>query len=158
MIYGQHLWEKSLEEWPKVTIKLAQKVNGAFLSCLTTKLRMVPYARIVINFCPQKVNPNRVRMTAGDNLIKCPGDLTTKTADLTTSKMLWNSVLSTEGARFMGLDVGNFYSKTPMERYEYTKMPISLFPKHMIKQYNFNENAKNGLVYLEIRRAIYGLP
>ena len=48
-------------------------------------------------------------MTAGGNLIKCPGDLTTRTADLTTSKILWNSVLSTEGTKFMGLDVGNFY-------------------------------------------------
>ena len=90
-------------------------------------------------------------MTASGNLIKCPGDLTTRTADLTTSKLLWNSVLSTEGAKNMGLDVGNFYLETPMERYEYMKMPIALFPKHTIEQYNLNENAKNGFVYLEIR-------
>ena len=38
------------------------------------------------------------------------------------------------------------------------KMPIVLFPKHTIKQYNLNENAKNGSVYLEIWRAIYRLP
>ena len=122
------------------------------------KDRVVTYARIVVDFRPQKSDPNRVRMTAGGNLIKCPGDLTTRTADLTTSKLLWNSVLSTEGAKFMGLDVGNFYLETPMERYEYMKMPIALFPKHTIEQYNLNENAKNGFVYLEIRRAIYGLP
>ena len=71
-------------------------------------------------------------MTAGGNLIKCPGDLTTRTADLTTSKILWNSVLSTEGAKFMGLDVGNFHLETPMERYEYMKISIVLFPKHTI--------------------------
>ena len=96
-------------------------------------------------------------MTAGGNLIKCPGNLTTRTADLTTSKILWNSVLSTDGAKFMGLDVGNFYLETPMERYKYMKMPLALFPKHTIEQYKLNDNAKNGLVYLEIWQAIYGL-
>ena len=58
----------------------------------------------------------------------------------------------------MGLDVGNFYLETPMERYEYMEMPIALFPKHPIKQYKLNENVKNGFVYLEIWQAIYGLP
>eukprot|EP00804_Cyclotella_cryptica_P010472 CCRYP_012303-RA/>CCRYP_012303-RA protein AED:0.45 eAED:0.14 QI:0/0/0/0.6/1/1/5/0/1176 len=61
--------------------------------------RTVTYGRIVIDFHPQKADPNRVRITAGGNLIKdYPGELTTRTADLTTSKILWNSVLSTEGA------------------------------------------------------------
>ena len=97
-------------------------------------------------------------MTAGGDLIKCPDNLTTRIADLTTSKLLWNIVLSTEGAKNMGLDLGNIYLETPMERYEYMKMPIALFPKHTNEQYKLDENAKNGFVYLEIWRAIYGLP
>ena len=56
---------------------------------------VVTYARIVVDFRPQKKDPNRVHMTAGGNLIKYPGELTTRTADLTTSKVIWNSVLST---------------------------------------------------------------
>ena len=47
--------------------------------------RIVTYARIVVDFRPQKKDPNQVQMTAGGKLIKCPGDLTTRTADLTTS-------------------------------------------------------------------------
>jgi hypothetical protein len=31
-----------------------------------------------------------VRITSGGNLIDYPGELTTRTADLTTSKILWN--------------------------------------------------------------------
>jgi hypothetical protein len=50
--------------------------------------RVVTYARIVVNFCPQKKDPNCVRITSGGNLIDYPDELTTRTADLTTSKIL----------------------------------------------------------------------
>jgi hypothetical protein len=69
-------------------------------------------------------------------LIKYPGELTTWTANLSTAKILWNSVLSTEGAKFMGFGIGSFYLETPLERYEYMKFPIALFPEHIIDQYD----------------------
>jgi hypothetical protein len=50
--------------------------------------RTITYARIVVNYGPQKQDPNRVRITVGGNLIKYPGKVTTRTADMTTSKML----------------------------------------------------------------------
>ena len=56
--------------------------------------RVLTYVRIVIGFCLQKEDPSRVCITAGCNLIRTPGDLTTRTAELTTSKILWNSILS----------------------------------------------------------------
>ena len=73
------------------------------------------YARVVVDFCPQKEDPNRFRITAGGNLIKYAGEITTQTADVTTAKMIWNSVISTDGAKFMGFDIGDFYVETPME-------------------------------------------
>ena len=76
--------------------------------------RIVTYCRLVVDFRPQKEDPNRVRMTAGSNLLQYPDKLTTRTADLTTSKIIWNSVLSTEGAQFMGIDIKNFYLGTPL--------------------------------------------
>ncbi len=66
---------------------------------------MITYARVDVNFCPQKADPHRICITAGGNLINYPGELTTQTADLTTSKLMWNSVLSTEGAKNMCLDI-----------------------------------------------------
>jgi len=65
---------------------------------LIPKDRTVTYARIAVDYCPQKEDPNRVRITVGGNLIDYPGELTTRTADLTTAKLLWNSTLSTPGA------------------------------------------------------------
>ena len=77
---------------------------------------------------------------------------------MTTSKLLWNSVISTDDARFAALNVGNFYLETPLERYEYMRLPLKHFPQHTIDQYNLRENAKHGWVYIKIRKAIYGLP
>ncbi len=48
--------------------------------------RVVTYTQIVVNFRPQKEDPNQVQITAGGNLIQNPGELATQTADLTTSK------------------------------------------------------------------------
>ena len=122
------------------------------------KGKKTTYARVVVDFRPQKEDPNRVRITAGGNLIKYVGELTTWTADLTTAKMLWNSIISTDGEKLMGLDIGNFYLETPMEEYGYMFMPLHLSPQHTIDQYKLQENAQNGQVYLEVRRTIYGLP
>jgi hypothetical protein len=55
----------------------------------------------------------------GGNLIDYPGDVSTKTADLTTAKILFNRILSTPKAKFMGIDLKNFYLNTPLDCYEY---------------------------------------
>eukprot|EP00804_Cyclotella_cryptica_P023643 CCRYP_011955-RA/>CCRYP_011955-RA protein AED:0.39 eAED:0.39 QI:0/-1/0/1/-1/1/1/0/123 len=87
------------------------------------------HLRTSLSTTAQKGDPNRVRITAGSNLIKdYPGELTSALADLTTSKILWNSVLSTTGAKFMGLDLKSFYLTAMLDRPEYMKMPLALFP------------------------------
>ena len=85
------------------------------ISQMRAKGKKPTYVRVVVYFRPQKEDPNRVRITAGGNLIKYAGELTTWTVDLTKAKILWNSVISTNGANFMGLDIGGFYLETPME-------------------------------------------
>lgn len=72
---------------------------------LIPKDHTITYDRIVVNYRAQKADPNRVRITVGGNLIKYPRELKTRTADLTTAKILWNSVLSTERGKFMCLDI-----------------------------------------------------
>lgn len=52
------------------------------------------YDSIVVDFRPQKTDPNRVRTKAGGSLIQYPGELTTRTADLTITKIKGNSVNS----------------------------------------------------------------
>ena len=59
----------------------------------------------MVDYRPQKADPNRVRVTVGGNLLSVPGDLSTRTAALITSKFLWNSVLSTKNAHFAVIDI-----------------------------------------------------
>lgn len=89
-----------------------------------TKDRLVTYARIVVDVQRQKEDKNRVIITAGGNLISYPFELTTRTADLTTSKLLSNSTISTKGTRYMCGDEKNFYLATLLDRYKYMKMPV----------------------------------
>ena len=110
------------------------------------KDRKVTYGRLVVDYREQKEDPNQVRLTAGGNLISYPGKTTTKTADLTTSKVLWNRVLSTALAKFICIDIKNFYLCAPMDRYEYMHMPLEVFPQPVIDQYDLARNARNGKV------------
>ena len=122
------------------------------------KYRTVTYAWMVVDYGQQKCDPNRVRMTAGGNLIKYPGDITTRTADITTLKNMLNSVLSTDGAKYMCIDIKNFYLCAPLDWFEYMHIPLSMFTEHIIQQYHLIGKEKNRFIYVEIRKGIYGLP
>ena len=87
-----------------------------------------------------------------------PFAVSTKTADLTTAKLLFNSVLSTPEAKCFGIDLKDFYLGTPMDRYEYMRVPIWMLPDAIVEQYNLTDLFDDGFVYVEIRRGMYGLP
>jgi hypothetical protein len=120
--------------------------------------RKATYLRVVVAMRPEKANPRRVRWTVGGDKVEYPFDVSTKTADLTTAKLLFNSVLSTPGAKFMATDLKDFYLGTPMTRYEYMRIPISMLPDAIIEQYQLLPLVHNGYVCVEIRRGMYGLP
>ena len=117
------------------------------------------YAKIVASYRPEKADPNRIRITVGGDKINYPGDCGTPTADLLTVKLLLNSVISTKDAKFMTLDIANFYLCTPLKRREYLKMKLTDFPDSVIAHYNLQEKATpEGYVYVEIKKGMYGLP
>jgi hypothetical protein len=77
---------------------------------------------------------------------------------LTTSKILINSVISTLGAKFLVIDITNFYLNTPLGRFEYIVINLSSLPKETIDKNDLIELAQDGKVYIEIQRGMYGLP
>ena len=97
-------------------------------------------------------------MTVSGNLIDYPFELMTPMANMVSSKILWNRAISTKGAHFSGADIKNMYLETPLDRFEYMKMPITLIPADIIAHYNLNEKVLDGYVYMEIRKGMYGLP
>ncbi len=91
-------------------------------------------------------------------MITYEGNSLVRTADLNTAKLHWNSVISTKDARYMCLDIKNFYLTVALEYYEYMKIPLALFPSWTMQQYNLKELALDGWVHIEMRRAVWGLP
>ena len=103
-------------------------MNQAKIQQTYTDKKTFTYTKIVLDFRPQKDDPHCIHITAGGNLIKCKGDMSTRTADLTTLKLLWNSVLSTCGAKYMCLNTKNSYLMVALLYFEYMKMPLAVFP------------------------------
>ena len=101
----------------------------------------VTYGRICCNYREQKEEKNRTRLTVGGDRINYTGDCGTPTADLLTVKLLLNSVISTPYAKFMGIDIKNFYLNTPMPRFEYFRLKLDNFPEDVILQYGLREKS-----------------
>ena len=57
----------------------------------------------------------------------------------------------------MTIDIGNFYTNTPMDRYEYMRMHIAEILPEIIDKYNLLPKVCDGYVYFCIKKAIYGL-
>jgi hypothetical protein len=75
------------------------------------------------------------------------------------AKMLFNSVISTKGARFMTLDISNFYLMTLLHSAEFIRIKLGDIPDEVIREYKLREKAtKNGSIYIRAKRSMYGLP
>jgi hypothetical protein len=126
--------------------------------CHIPKDQTVTYACIVIDHWPQKEDPSHICITIGGNLINYPFKLTTCTTDMVSSKLLWNSTISMPTACFARADIKNMYLETPLDCFEYMRMPISLFPTNIIDHYQLNNKVLKDYIYMEIRKGMYGLP
>jgi hypothetical protein len=94
------------------------------------------YGLITCLVHPEKINePNRTRLVAGGDRVHYPGNAGTPTADLLTVKLLINSIISTQGAKFMTMGIKDFYLNTPMARYEYMRLKILDMPDDVIEHY-----------------------
>ena len=121
--------------------------------------RDITYGRIVCEYRSEKKDPYLTRIKMGGNLINYPGDCGTSTADLLTVKLMFNSIISTPNAKFMTIDIKDFYLMTPMDRFEYLRMKLELFPQDIIEEYGLRDKVDtDGNVFCEVRRGMYGLP
>jgi hypothetical protein len=118
------------------------------------RLKNVTYGKFVCELKPNKKEINQTR-----DRINYPGDCSTPTANLVLIKTHLNSVISTKGARYMTLDIKNFYLNTPMTRPEYVCLKLSDIPDEIIHIYKLHNIATpEGYVYIEVNKGMYGLP
>ena len=123
------------------------------------RLKDVTYGSFVCTIRPEKAEPLRTRLVVGGDRINYPGEVATPTAELLLAKILFNSVVSTPGARFMTMDISNFYLMTPLKRPEYVRVKLSDIPPEVIAEYKLKDKATaDGCIYLEATKGMYGLP
>ncbi len=90
-------------------------------------------------------------MVAGGDRVHYPGNASTPTINLLTIKILINRIISTAGAKFMTMDIKDFYLNNPMVRYKYMQLRIADMPEDVIEHYNLRDKATpNGYVYCKI--------
>ena len=77
-------------------------------------------------------------------------DTETQCASITTSKILINSVISTEGARFGVIDIKKMYNGSPMDEYEYMKICYDEIPNEIKTQNKLCALEQKGWIYLQI--------
>ena len=125
----------------------------------TERKRNITYGQFVCTVRPKKAEPNQTPFTAGGDRINYPGKVVTPTAEILVAKMLFNSVISTKGARFMTIDISNFYLMTPLHRPKFIRMKLSDIPDKVINEYKLKEKAtSDGSIYIKAKRGMYGLP
>ena len=71
----------------------------------------------MVNIRPQEKDKHQARLVMGGDRVNYPYYVSTKTVNLDTTTMFLNSVISTPGARFMTMDITDFYVGTPLKCY-----------------------------------------
>ena len=97
----------------------------------------------------------RIRFTVRGDRIEYDGNISAPGADLT--KCLPNSIISTVDARFVTMDIKDFYLNDPMEWYEYMRIPIKDILQCIMEQYQLADIAHDGQVLIEIQKGMYDL-
>ncbi len=118
------------------------------------------YLHVVCAFWPKKEIPHCIQWTIKGDCIDYTGNISTKTADLSTVKILFNSIISMPNARCMMGNLKDFYLGTPMEPkdYAYMRIPIAMLPTDIMDHYQLHALVHNGHIYIKIQHGMYGLP
>ena len=117
---------------------------------------------MVCNYRPLKEEKYRVRLTIGGDKLEYDKDTASPTANLLDTKILINSTISDAncGARFMSLDIKDFFlnSPLPVEDREYMKIHSRYFSEEYKTMNNLHDKVnKDGFIYCEIILGLYGL-
>jgi hypothetical protein len=105
----------------------------------TEQINDVTYGQFVCTVRPEKAEPSRTRFTVGGDRINCLGKVATLTVEMSVAKMLFNSVISTKGARFMTMDISNFFLMSPSHCPEFIQVKLSNIPDEVFEEYKLQE-------------------
>ena len=98
-------------------------------------------------------------MVGGDK-VEYFADAGSPTTTILETKILVNSVISDchKGARFMSMDIKDFFLCSSMKSPEYMRIHRKHIPTDIFLRYNLQSKLHNDFVYVQINKGIYGLP
>ena len=111
---------KCSKEWNKSSAnefeRLANSVGGRVKGTNTIKFikhsdvpairrKDVTYGQFVYSVRPENKERNRTRFVVGGDRIYYPGEIATPIACMLVAKLIFNSVVSTKGEKFMTMDI-----------------------------------------------------
>ena len=122
------------------------------------KDQKVTYGEIVCKMKPEKEEKERTMLTVGGNLLDFTGNIRAPTASVTTEKCVFNSVVSTPGARCIFADIKYFYLKNILPDPEFMRIPLKIIPQDIIDTYDIKALVDDqGWIYMRIEKGMYGL-
>ena len=87
-----------------------------------------------MEYCPEKSDPYRTRLTVGGDRVNYPGDCGTPILRLTTVKLLLNNIVLKLNTQFTTIDIKDLYLNTPMVYSEYMRLKLSNLPESVVQQ------------------------
>ena len=106
------------------------------------------YRQFMCSVRPEKRENNRTIFNVCGDKIDYPGEVATPPVYMLVAKIIFNSIISTKEARFMTIDISNFYLMTPLKRPEYIRINVRDIPDEIIKEYKLKEKRTQKVRYI----------
>ena len=107
---------------------------------------------------PEKEEKEHTRFTVGGNFLDFTGNLSAPTAPVTTTKCVFNSVVSTPGVRCLLADIKYVYLNNILPEPEFMRIPLKITPQEIIDAYNLTALVDyQGWIDMRIEKGMYGL-
>ena len=111
--------------------------------------KKITYANFVCDIRHLKDEPYRVRLVVGGDKLPYNDDAGSPVASILETKLLINSVISgaKQGARFLSMDLKDFFLASPMPEPEFMKIHKRYIPDDIIAKYSLKQKFDNDYIY-----------
>ena len=122
------------------------------------KEKKVTYGKIVYKMKPEKEDKERTRLKMGENVLDFTGNISAPTSSVTTANFVFNSVVSTPGARCILANIKYFYLNNILPDPEFILVPLKIISQEIIDTYDLKALVEDqGWIYMRIKKGMYGL-